>query len=378
MADETQSDSGALAKLKPSRPFFMKQKIMKRMLYALVPVALSGVYFFGWRVAAVLLVCNVVGIATEYIMSRQRGQPVSTAGLVTLWLYALSLPATIPYWMAGVGAVVAVLFGKEVFGGFARNWANPAIVGRAFVYVCFPKALTGSFVPAFRGFPGGFAEWSFLSLDKLPDYLAGAGNSVVDAVSAASPMWALRDFGHQASYWDIFTGSMGGTFETEYGTRILSAGSIGEGCAPVIIVAGAYLLITRTANWRLMLSPFIGAALAGLLMKLIGADAQPLAFKLFAGAFLYVSAFMIVEPISGPKLKPAMWLYGSLIGFLIIILSWKGQFIAAASFSILLGNMASPLIDMGAREWNRWRRRRGAATAGPQTAPAARAEGGEA
>ncbi len=368
MADEKTASSGAPPEKKPRRrPFFMKQKIMQRVLYALVPVALSGVYFFGWRVAALLLVCNVVGVATEYVTSRQRGQPVSQAVFVTLWLYGLSLPPTTPYWMAGVGAVVAVLFGKEVFGGFGRNFANPAIVGRAFVYVCFPKALTGSFVPAFRGFPGGFAEWSFLSLEKLPDYLAEAGNSVTDAVTSASPMWALRDFGYQASYWDLFTGSIGDTFQTEYGRKVLAAGSIGEACAPIIILGGIYLVVTKTANWRLMLGPFIGAAIAQLLLKGVGApNVQPLLFKLLAGAFLYVCAYMVVEPISAPKLKGAMWIYGGLIGFLIIVLSWKGQFVAAASFSVILGNMFAPLMDMGVREWNRWRKQRGEKPKAPE------------
>ena len=145
----------------------MQQANMKRMLLALTPVLLSAIYFFGWRVAAVWALVNVVGFATEYITTGQRGKPVSMACFVTCWLYALSLPPTTPYWVAVVGIVVAILFGKEVFGGFGRNFANPAIIGRLFVYVSFPVPLTASFIPAFKGFPGGFAEWS-LTAGDLP------------------------------------------------------------------------------------------------------------------------------------------------------------------------------------------------------------------
>ncbi len=362
MAKEDESQAGAPGR---TRRFFMKQLAMQRMVYALVPVALSGVYFFGWRVLAVLVIANVAGILTEFITSRKRGRPISQAVFVTCFLYALALPPTVPLWIAAVGAVVGVLFGKEVFGGFGHNFANPAIVGRAFVYVCFPIELTGSFVPAFRGFPGGLAEWGWTARASVPEWLTGAAESVTDAVTSASPMWALRDFGYQASYGDLFLGTMGGTFEGEYGRQVLAAGSIGEGCAPLLILAGAYLLWTRTANWRLMLTPVAGAAAGyGLLWAAGVRDQQPLAFKLLAGAFVYVSVFMVPEPVSAPNRKGAMLAYGAVIGFLILVISWKSQFIAAASFAILLGNIMAPLFDLGAKAWSDRRKRAAKEAAG--------------
>jgi len=177
-----------------------KQKNMQRVLVALSPLVAAGVYFFGWRVAAVLAVVNAAGFATEYVMSRRRGQAVSTACFVTCWLYGLSLPPTVPLWIAVVGIVVAILFGKEVFGGFGRNFANPAIVGRAFVYICFPVALTAQFVPVFKGFPAGLAEWSWTARSELPAYLKkplrpGVAASPADAVSTATPLVVRRDLG---------------------------------------------------------------------------------------------------------------------------------------------------------------------------------------
>ena len=347
--------------VKKGPKLFMKQKIMLRVVYALVPVLISAIYFFGWRVLAVLAITWAAGIATEFITSRSRSQPVSMACFVTCWLFALSLPPTVPFWVAAVGVIVAILFGKEVFGGFGRNFANPAIVGRAFVYVCFPTYLTASFAPAFKGFPGGLAHWSFQGLKELPAYLAGPGRAVADGVSQASPMWVSKKLGQEvasqaASIWELFFGSIGGAFESAGQTRILAAGSMGEGCALVILLAAVYLLVTRTANWRLMLSSLLGVSLATLLFRhLLGfnglGQVPPLHFTLFAGTTLYVIVFMITDPISAPSNKLAMYFYGFLIGFLMVTIRWLGIFVAAASFAILAGNICGPLIETAATAW---------------------------
>ncbi len=341
-----------------SRKLFMKQKNMLRVVYALIPILISAIYFFGWRALAVLAVCWGAGLATEFITSRQRSQPISMANFVTCWLLALSMPPTIPLWIVAVAAVVAILFGKEVFGGFGRNFANPAIVGRAFAFICFPVPLTAQFAPAFKGFPGGFAHWSFESLAQLPDYLSQAGQGAADAISQASPMWISREYGdgvlaQGVSLWNIFLGNIGGLVETPDGVRIVSAGSMGEGCALLILLGAVYLLVTRTANWRLMLSCFLGLAGATVIFRhLLGFDGvgevPPLQFTLFAGTTLYVLVFMVTDPVSAPKQKWAMWAYGGMIGFLVVLLRWRGVFVAAATFSILLGNIVGPLFDIGA------------------------------
>ena len=359
------------------KSLFLKQKNMQRMVVALSPLAVTAVYFFGWRSAAVLAAVFAAGLATEYLMEKRAGKPISTACLVTCMLYGLSLPPTVPFFVAVVGIVVAILFGKEVFGGFGRNFANPAIVGRAFVYVCFPVPLTARFVPAFEGFPGGFARWSFESMKSLPARLAGAGREVADAVSQASPMWVNKRFGDAASYeghslWNMLLGDIGGLFQAGGETRILSAGSMGEGCALLIGLAAIYLLVTKTANWRLMLSGFVGLAAATFLFRnLLGFDdlaaagqhrfvVPPLHFTLLAGTTAYAAVFMITDPVSAPKRPPAQLAYGFLIGFLIVLLRWRGVFVAAASFSILLVNLVGPLLDMGA---DAWKARRKASTA---------------
>jgi len=145
-------------------------------------------------------------------------------------------------------------------------------------------------------------------------------------------------------------------FTQDGATRILSAGSMGEGCAALILLAGVYLLAIKTANWRLMLSGLLGLVVANVLLRnVLGYDGPgevpPLPFALLAGTTMYVLVFMVTDPVSSPKKRPAMYAYGFLIGFMIVTLRWRGVFVAAATFSVLLGNLLAPLLDMGATAW---------------------------
>jgi len=120
-----------------------KQPPMRRVVLAAVPCIAGGVYFFGWRCLASVVFCCIVGFLTEYLFCRKRREPVSEAVFVTAVLFALVMPPNVAWHVQLVGMVFAVMFSKEVFGGFGRNFFNPALAGRCFVYICFPVALTG-------------------------------------------------------------------------------------------------------------------------------------------------------------------------------------------------------------------------------------------
>lgn len=330
------------------KPRFLKQKNMLRVLYALAPVALAGIYYFGWRVVAVLAVSVFFGTLTEWLMAGVRKGKVSYACFVTAALYGLSLPPTVPLWMAAVGIVVAILFGKEVFGGFGKNVFNPAIVGRAFVYVCFPIELTARFVPAFRGIPGGFAHWSFASLDSPPTAIQQTGLTLTDALTAATPMWARRDFGFVTDWLNLLIGNIGGVFSTGEANRVLAAGSIGETSALLIGACAVYLIKTKTAQWRLTVGTLLGAAgLSLLLRNLVGIEAvPPVQFTLFSGALMYAAVFMVTDPVSAPKLPLSQWIYSVLIGMLVVFFRYKAIFAGGVAFSLLIGNMFAPSFDL--------------------------------
>jgi Na+-transporting NADH:ubiquinone oxidoreductase subunit B len=157
-------------------------------------------------------------------------------------------------------------------------------------------------------------------------------------------MWSRRDYGFEVGIWDLVTGQIGGLFDHAGHARILAAGSAGEVCALAILLGAIYLLWTKTANWRLMLSTLLGAVATNLLLRnALGIEAvPPLGFTLFSGGFLYAAVFMVTDPISAPRLKESMWPYGIFIGAMIVFFRYKAVFAGGVAFAILLGNMARP------------------------------------
>jgi Na+-transporting NADH:ubiquinone oxidoreductase subunit B len=342
-----------------NKPRLLKQAVMLRMLYALVPVLMVAIYYFGWRIFFLVLTSFIVAFGTEWIMAEQRKGKISTACFVTAALLGLSLPPTTPFWIAAVGAGVAILFGKEVFGGFGRNVFNPAVVGRAFVYICFPVELTSSFVPVFRGFPGGFSHWSFVSLKTAPSYLAEKGLTLVDAVTAATPMWARRDYDHVTGLSDLLTGSIGGVLEYDGYYHALAAGSAGEVSSIVILLSCVYLLYTKTAQYRLVVGTLAGAVgITALLRHGFGLmEVPPVWFTLFSGALLYGAVFMVTDPVSAPNQPVSQWIYSVFIGVMIVFFRWKAVFAGGVAFSILLGNMLAPSLDLWLKRYRSYRKK---------------------
>ena len=311
---------------------------MRKVLYALAPALLGGICFFGWRVFAMVLWVGAVAAATEYFLARRRGDPLTESCFVTAALLSLSLPPTLPFWMAGVGAVVALSFGKELFGGFGRNVFNPAIVGRGFLYVCFPGEMTAGFAPVYEKLQG-VLHWS-------PRRIWADG---LDAVTAVTPMWARRDHGATVDLGRLFLGNIGEAIQGADGARhVVSAGSIGEVSSLLLLLGGAYLLWTKTANWRLTASTLVGAVAAVLVFRhLLGTEMVPnVSWTLCSGALLYAAFFMVTDPVSAPRDQRAQVIYGAFIGVMIVFLRWRAVFAGGVAFAILLGNTIGPTVDL--------------------------------
>ena len=261
----------------------LKQKMMNKVLYALAPITLFSVFLFGWRILAVLLVSNIFAFLTEYMFIRKKKfGKISMAVFVTGSLLALTLPPTIPFWMAAVGSIVAISFGKMVFGGFGMNVFNPAIVGRTFIYISFPNAMTMKWLNPFRNLPGGFTNWTNVS-----------------TITSATPISIYNNTGVIEPLPRLFLGTI--------------AGSMGETSALLILLAGIYLIITKTAKWQPILSVLVSFTLFTLLFYRI----NPIPF-LLSGGLMFGAIFMITDPVSMPKNKTAVWIYGILVGFLTV------------------------------------------------------------
>ncbi len=305
--------------------YFLKQKIMTKVLISLLPILIFSIYLFGWRVLTVLAVVTAAGILSEYGMMwliNGSKAKVSEALFVTCLLFTLTLPPTVPYWIAVVGIVFGIVFGKGVFGGFGKNIFNPALVGRSLIFISFPAYMTISWTEPFQGFPGGFAQ-----------FIRGYET---DAVSAATPIGIIAS-GETVPWLDLISGRV--------------AGSLGETSAILILAAAVYLLVTKTASWRIMLSCMISFSVFSLILFLTSqTPANPL-YSLLSGSFLFAAVFMATDPISGPKQDFSRYIYGALIGLLVVVIRNYSLFAEGTTFAVLIANAFVPLLDRHVRTW---------------------------
>jgi Na+-transporting NADH:ubiquinone oxidoreductase subunit B len=293
---------------------------MYQVLYALIPMALSGIYFFGWRVAVMLAVGNLAAFLAEYVFVRGTGQPVTSAVFVTGTLLVMSLSPALPLWMVAVGGVIGVVFGKMMFGGFGRNVFNPALVGRAFLYVSFGGLMTAHWTEPLSGLPGGFGAYA------------------ADAVTQATPGILLKS-GTVVSFKDLFTGA--------------TAGTVGGTSALLAITGGLYLIWRKTANWRIALTAVLGfyVVQGGLWLAGVNKAAEPL-HAMVAGSFLLGVFFYATEPVTASKHAIGRWIYGAFIGAMSSLIGVFSVWPAGTMFAILLANMFAPIMDYGLKQWD--------------------------
>lgn len=303
----------------PKKPFQM-QKMMICVCYALTPIALASVYFFGWRSLVLIVVTFVFGIAAEAIFNFRNGKPVTSAVFVTCFIFSLSLPPTLPFWMAIIGILFGVIFGKMIFGGYGKNVFNPAMVGRCFLYITFPAQMTNLWVKPLWGGIAGFGAWS----------------PSTDAITTATPLITLKA-GDSVHLQELIFGNIGG--------------SLGETSAILILLGGVYLIYKKAAPWRLAVSCLLGGIVLSAILHWTGplTPTTPISL-IFAGSFLFGAIFVVTEPISGAKTKPGQWIYGFTIGGLTIVLRRYSNFSEGIMFAVLLMNAFVPILDQTVRQ----------------------------
>lgn len=303
------------------KKLFLMQPMMIRVCYGLIPCFMASVYFFGLRSLVLTALVLVFGIAAEGSFTLRQGKPITSAVFVSSIILALSLPPTTPIWIAVIGIVFGVVFGKMVFGGFGHNVFNPAMVGRCFIYIAFPIALTNRWVEPVGGDFGGFSVW-------FPP---------VDALTTATPLEVLRE-GKAFPLEQLFMGN--------------TSGSLGETCGWLILLGGVYIIMRKSAPWRLAVSCLLGGISLSFVLRSVGISSIPSPLtSLVSGSFLFGTFFVVTEPISGPKTKAAQWIYGFIIGGLTIILRRYSNFSEGIMFAVLFMNMFVPVMDMAVNEW---------------------------
>lgn len=291
----------------------LKQAMMNKVLYALIPSIILSIFIFGWRSLVVILFTNAIAFLTEYLFVRKKANgKVSMAVFVTGTLLAMTLPPTIPLWIAGVGAVIAVAFGKMVFGGFGMNIFNPAIVGRTFIYVSFPQQMTIDWVKPFTALPGGFTR-----------YMNSIDMRTSATILSSSKLGETTDY----SFLDALFG--------------IIPGSIGETSALLILIGAIYLIMTKTAKWQ----PMLATLLSLYVFNIVFYGFSDALYYLVSGGALFGIAYMVTDPVSQAKTKNGLWIYGIMIGFLTVFIRKYSLFSEGFMFAILLANTFMPIIE---------------------------------
>jgi Na+-transporting NADH:ubiquinone oxidoreductase subunit B len=256
----------------------------------------------------------VVGGFWEVLFAMKRGHEVNEGFFVTSILFSLILPPTVPLWQVALGISFGVVIGKEVFGGTGKNFLNPALTGRAFLFFAYPAQMSGDAIwTAVDGFSGA-----------TPLGLAAMGG--VDAILANNLTW-----------FDAFLGTI--------------QGSIGETSTLAIMIGGAVIVFAGVASWRIVLGVFLGMVAMSTLLNLIGSETNPMFsvpfyWHLVLGGFAFGMFFMATDPISASMTNTGKWVFGALIGVMVILIRVVNPaFPEGMMLAILFANLFAPLID---------------------------------
>ena len=272
----------------------------------------GAVYFLP-----IYIVTFAVGIAWEILFAIKRGHEVNEGFFVTSILFALIVPPDIPLWQVALGISFGVVIGKEVFGGTGKNFLNPALTGRAFLFFAYPAQISGD------------AVWT-----------------AVDGFSGATPLSQIAAGGLQALQHPFGAGSI--TWLDAFFGNI--QGSIGETSTLAILIGAAFLLWTGIASWRIMLGVMLGLIATTLLFNM-GGSSNPL-FNLpwywhaVLGGFAFGTVFMATDPVSAAMTNTGKIIFGALIGLMVTLIRVVNPaFPEGMMLAILFANLFAPLID---------------------------------
>ena len=262
----------------------------------------------------IYLTTLVAGGICEVVFATIRGHEVNEGFLVSSMLFALTMPASAPLWQVALGIAFGVVIGKEVFGGTGKNFLNPALTGRAFLYFAYPANMSGD------------AIWTPVD---------GFSGATALGMSAAKGVESLAMEG--ITWWDAFYGTI--------------QGSLGETSTLACFIGLAFLMITKIANYRMVVGCLVGMIGFSLLLNWIGSDTNPMFampwhWHLVLGSYAFGLCFMVTEPVSASHTNLGRYFYGGLVGFMVVMIRvLNPAFPEGMMLAILFANIFAPLID---------------------------------
>ena len=285
------------------------RRMMTDVLIALTPLVVLSIVFFKQAAVIQLALCVGTCLIAEMMMTFLRRKPLSVfdaSAVVTGVILALSLPATSPWYVTVIAGASAVILAKMLFGGLGQNIFNPAMVGRAFVMICFAQFLgAGAYVDADSG---------------------------ISAITQPTPMTVYSEGGEVPSLLALLLGN--------------TNGSLGETCGLACLAGGLFLCFRRTAAWQIPAGVLLSTAVIGGLLQLKGSEFTVL-HHLLGGALLFGAFYIATDPVTSPITPKGRWIFGIGLGAMVMMYRELSGYPEGVMFAVLVMNAVTPLI-------NRW------------------------
>ena len=302
------------------------RRLMLDVIIALIPAIGVATYFFGLRVLALCAVSVISCVLAEFLYRLLMKKPQTIGDLsacITGLLLAMSLPVTTPYWTIAVGAVFSIVIVKQLYGGIGKNFMNPALAGRVFLFIAFP---------------------AFVNTWSKPLATLGVFDAMptdINAVTSATPMMTLQ------------TGALPEAYSYQQMLVGQRPGSLGEAAIAALVLGGLYLLFRKVITLRIPLTYLGTVALLTFFFPQAGNAGLPwMLYQLLSGGLVMGALFMATDYSTSPVTRGGQWIYGIGCGLLTVFIRYFGSYPEGVSFAILVMNACVWLFD----KWGKPRR----------------------
>ena len=297
-------------------------RIMRDVIIALLPATAVGVYIFGLSALFVVLACVASAVLAEALLQKFMGRKITVSdgsAAVTGLLLALNMPPSVPLWIPVLGSVFAIAIVKQCFGGIGHNFLNPALAARAFLVISWPTHMTTWTIP------------ESATIVSAASSATVSSATLADAVSSATPLTALKSGAGLAPHIDMFLGNIGGC--------------IGETSALALIIGGLYLIARRVIDPRLPIIYIGTVALFTFIAGPAGLFTGDALYHILGGGLMIGAFFMATDYTTCPMSVKGKIVFAAGCGILTSVIRLWGSYPEGVSYSILLMNLAVPLID---------------------------------
>ena len=327
---------------RPAQAVGEVRAIMGVVMLALAPATLFGLFLFGWPAMFLFAVTVLAAIGFEGCCLKIAGRPVmgtlsDLSAMLTGWLVAMTLPPWAPWWLGVLGSGLAIVVGKQVFGGLGQNIFNPAMLARVALLVSFPLEMTtwANPAPLLSAASPGFIDSLALIFGAAgaPDGLTGA--TMIGHVKTEFSQGHRLGDAYAAGGYDVFNSFLG-----------WSRGSMGEKSSLLLLMGGLWMLRRKVITWHIPVSMLLTvAALAGAFAWIDGDRYPGPLFHLFSGALMLGAFFIATDYVTSPNTPRGQLIFGAGCGLIVFVIRTWGGYPEGVAFAVLLMNAMTPTID---------------------------------